>query len=203
MDIVIRPMERTDIEAVVELFAAAFQNAPLYRYFEDDDEKRPDFLRMIFRSRLGFGFENRRADLALAEGSLAGAAMWTPPSTPRTENHALNDAISRYRDGAVVEKWRHFHEILFALLEQACAAPHWSIAPIAVLPAAQGRGVASALIRPRLAAIEAAGEPCLLGTQDEVNTKIYARYGFRLVSETVVVKAANGADDLKCYAMLR
>jgi ribosomal protein S18 acetylase RimI-like enzyme len=196
-------MERTDIEAVVELFAAAFQNAPLYRYFESDDERRPDFLRMIFRNRLGFGFEDRRADLALVEGTLSGAAMWTPPAAPRTENHALNDGIRRYRDGAVVEKWRRFHEVLFGLLERACAVPHWSIAPIAVLPAAQGRGIASALIRPRLAEIEAAGEQCLLGTQDEVNTKIYARYGFRLVGETVAAKGANGTDDLKCYAMLR
>jgi predicted N-acetyltransferase YhbS len=70
-----------------------------------------------------------------------------------------------------------------AARDGAVGRPCWSLAPIAVLPEQQGEGIASALIRKKLAEIDALSQPCSLGTRDEVNLAIYARYGFRKVRE--------------------
>jgi predicted N-acetyltransferase YhbS len=198
----IRTMQKSDIGAVVEVMARAFQNAALYSYFEPRAEKRPEFLRMIFSHRIPFsiasqnGSDGRDADVALVDGKIAGAALWGKPGAASAENPALTEAVKNY-DSAVFEKWTGFHDTLFSALSGACPEPHWSLAPVAVVPEAQGAGVGSALIRGKLAEIDASGFPCLLGTQDEVNTKIYARYGFAVALETQV------APGVRCWAMLR
>jgi GNAT superfamily N-acetyltransferase len=69
--------------------------------------------------------------------------------------------------------------------------------PIAVRPEAQGKGAASALLRKRLAEIDGAGLPCLLGTQDKKNLAIYNHYGFKLVRKDPLV------ENVFTYAMTR
>jgi ribosomal protein S18 acetylase RimI-like enzyme len=193
----IRKAERADIDALVELMARAFQEAALYRHLVNDAEKRPAFLRMVFRRRIAFDFDNSLVDLAIENDSVAGAAIWLAPAeTPRQANHELNNAVRDY-EAAVYKKWQRFHGILFDSMARVLPEPHWSLAPIAVLPEAQGRGVASALLRSKFAEFDASGAPCLLGTQDEINTKIYAHYGFRIASEDRI------AHDLTSYVMVR
>jgi predicted N-acetyltransferase YhbS len=198
----IRVMQKNDIDAVVELMTRAFQNAALYAYFEPRDKKRTDFLRMLFSHRLPFGFEERDAEVAYDGKKILGAALWTKPGTAPAENHALTEAVRQY-DATVFEKWQTFHKILFGSLGSVCPEPHWSLAPIAVIPEFQGKGIAHALFQRKLTQIDAAHDPCLLGTQDEVNTKIYARYGFKIVQETVVPQKEAGASAVTSWAMLR
>jgi ribosomal protein S18 acetylase RimI-like enzyme len=189
-----RKAERADTDALVELMAHAFQEASLYRYLIDA-ERRPEFLRTVFRHRIAFNFDNSQIDLAIENDSLVGAAIWLPPTRGQT-NHDLENAVRNYGT-EVYEKWQHFHHILFAAMARVLPEPHWSLAPIAVLPEAQGRGVASALLRPKFAEFDLSGAPCLLGTQDEANTRIYARYGFRVASEDQI------AAGLTSYVMVR
>ena len=198
----IRAMQKDDIDAVVELMARAFQQAALYRYLEHDEQKRAALLREVFSLRVPFGFDERDGEVALEGGAIIAAALWSRPDTPMRENLALQEAIAR-RGAAVSAKWEAFHHALFDSLGKACAAPHWSLAPIAVLPEAWGKGVAGALIRRKLALIDAQGAPCLLGTQDETNTRIYTHYGFKTVSQTVIAEAAAGFPALVSWAMLR
>ena len=42
-----------------------------------------------------------------------------------------------------------------------------------------------------------------LATQDEVNTTIYTRYGFKLIHQVTAAPGADGQNDLICYIMLR
>jgi predicted GNAT family N-acyltransferase len=65
------------------------------------------------------------------------------------------------------------------------------------LPERQGAGIASALIRKKLTEIDALSQPCFLGTQDEVNLAIYARYGFEKVREDPL------SPELNHYTMIR
>lgn len=200
--LIVNPMKPADLDEVVEVMARAFQNAPLYRYFIEDEEKRPDFLRMVFRRRILFGFEDRDIDVAVQDGSIAGAAVWIKPLTPGAENRELNAAVEEY-GAAVFEKWRHFHAYLFNMLDESCPEPHWSLAPIAVAPEAQGQGIARAMLLPKLARIDREGAACLLATQDLGNTRIYARYGFKTVQSGAAAAGTGGAADLMCYAMMR
>jgi GNAT superfamily N-acetyltransferase len=188
-------MNAADIDAAVEIFASAFQDSSLYRYFEPDAEKRGALLRLAFRHRVSNGFDTRDNILAAIDEDLAGAALWARPAPPLPPNEALTEAVRRYNP-AVFEKWRHFHSILFEALDQVYAAPHWALAPIAVLPEFQGRGVAHKLIAAKLAEITPSGIPCMLATQDEVNIPRYQRYGFRQVH---TVQISGG---LHSYVML-
>jgi ribosomal protein S18 acetylase RimI-like enzyme len=199
-------MLAADIPAVVDLMAAAFQNAALYRYLEADGEKRRDLLRVVFQNRIPASFHAVQGELAIDGGLPVGAALWSPPiqlpalppSAPRHENAALNEAVRRFGP-AVYEKWTRFHAVLFGALAHAYPAPHWSLSPIAVLPPSQGKGIASSLIRAKLAEIDQRGDPCLLATQDQVNTLIYARYGFTIIQEDAIDTLAG----LKTYCLLR
>ncbi len=55
------------------------------------------------------------------------------------------------------------------------AGPRWGLAPLAVAPARQRRGVGSALAREAIRLAEAAGEPLILVLGD---VDYYARFGF-------------------------
>jgi ribosomal protein S18 acetylase RimI-like enzyme len=195
----IRPMGAADIPAVIDMMAKAFQNAVLYRYLEKDEDRRRELLRVVFEHRIPASFPLTQPELAIDGGVPVGAALWSPPAAPdapRHENTALNEAVQRF-DPAVYERWMHFHTILFHGLDEAYPAPHWSLAPIAVLPEAQGKGLASLLIRGKLAHIDECREPCLLGTQDLMNTVMYGRYGFTVIREDVI------SEGLKTYCLLR
>jgi GNAT superfamily N-acetyltransferase len=194
-------MTAADIPAVIDVMARAFQQAALYRYLEPDEERRQALLRVVFEHRIPGSFPATESDLALDGNTVIGAALWSPPAppdAPRHENTPLNEAVRAF-DPAVYEKWERFHTRLFRALGTAFTPPHWSLAPIAVLPVAQGKGAASVLIRPKLAYIDERREPCLLATQDAVNLGIYRRFGFTLIQEDVIDEGAG----LRSYCLLR
>ena len=54
---------------------------------------------------------------------------------------------------------------------------------LGVAPAAQGRGVGSALLRAANARLDAAGLPAYLETGTTRNVALYERHGFKVISE--------------------
>ena len=194
--ITLRRMEYSDVETAASFFAHAFQNGALYRYFEPNAEKRPAFLRMIFVHRLQHNLDKHDGVFALLDGMPAGAAIWQKPETHFSNNTALQEAVIRY-DENIFYRWEHFHSILFPMLSNVCDTPHWELAPIAVLPELQGRGVAREIINVKCKEIDASGLPCILATLDKANIRIYERHGFKIATTTHI------AGDLYCYAMIR
>ena len=189
-------MERAEIDTAAAIFARSFQESALYRYFEPDAEKRRTLLRLAFQHRVECGFDIRDNFLAAIDGNTAGAALWSRPASGLPPNEALTEAVRRYNP-AVSEKWRHFHAILFAALDNVCPTPHWSLAPIAVLPEFHRLGIAHTLITTQLAEIDRSCAPCMLATQDSVNIGIYQRYGFTLADSTPITKSLHN------YVMIR
>lgn len=68
--------------------------------------------------------------------------------------------------------------------------PHWYLQFLGVQPALAGQGRGSALLRHRLAEIDATGMPAYLETGTPRNLPLYQRYGFEVLRE---VKLADGA----------
>jgi predicted GNAT family N-acyltransferase len=199
----VRPLGRERLDEAVILLLSAFFDRPFYKYIAPDEAERREFLALNFRLRLEQGLETSEIDAAVGDdgGRIAGIAVWAPPvSAPppdhSLEGHSLEEAFSVFSPG-LQERFFRFLRILTTARDQAIAQPYWSLAPIAVLPEKQGRGVASALIRKKLAEIDAVSQPCFLGTQDEVNLAVYARYGFQRVREDPL------SPDLNHYTMIR
>jgi ribosomal protein S18 acetylase RimI-like enzyme len=63
---------------------------------------------------------------------------------------------------------------------------HWYLMVIGVDPLYQGRGYASALIRPMLARIDNEQMPCYVETNNERNVPIFQHYGFKVVEEGII-----------------
>lgn len=58
----------------------------------------------------------------------------------------------------------------------------WYLATMGTLPAAQGRGLGTAVLRPRLATLDEHGETAALDTSAEANLRFYGRLGFEVVA---------------------
>jgi GNAT superfamily N-acetyltransferase len=179
----IQPLGPEHLDEAVSLLVSAFQDRPFYHYIAPDRPERREFLALNFRLRLEHGLGASEMDLAFLNRRIAGIAVWAPPvSVPPPEDHSMEEAFSVFPPG-LRERFFGFFRTLMAARDQVISQPYWCLAPVAVLPEAQGRGIASALIRKKLAEIDALSLPCFLGTQDEVNAAIYARYGFQKVRE--------------------
>jgi GNAT superfamily N-acetyltransferase len=195
-----RRMGPEHLDEAVSLLTSAFLDRPFYAYLAPDKSERLAFLASNFRFRLERSLKTSEIDLAFRGRRIAGIAVWVPPAdTPPPEDHADHAMEEMLRDFSpgLKKRFTAFLDILAAARDQVMAGPCWALAPIAVLPEAQGTGIASALIRKKLAEIDAAPRPCFLATQDTANVEIYARYGFRKAREDIL------SPDITHYTMIR
>ncbi|MCL2679276.1 MAG: GNAT family N-acetyltransferase [Dehalococcoidia bacterium] len=75
---------------------------------------------------------------------------------------------------------------------------HTYLALLAVAPEHQGRGHASALLKPMLAKLDATGEVCYLETQTPRNAEMYKHFGFKTLKEVTTPRTG-----LPLWLMLR
>ena len=73
-----------------------------------------------------------------------------------------------------------------------------ALAPMAVLPAYQGKGFSSRLVRPILERIDREQLPCFVETNTERNVAIYRQFGFEVISEQKIP-----GKEVTTFAMLR
>jgi GNAT superfamily N-acetyltransferase len=194
--ITIRCFEHTDLEDGIAILVRAFSGGALYQYIEPDKRKRPAFLDTVFRYRLTHRREQRDGTLLLVNGRPAALAFWEWQETGYTGIENLLNAANNF-GAACAARWRHFHTVLFPLLESAYTAPHWSPGPFAVDCAFQGQGLGGILMREKIATLPPHGAPCLLGTQDPANVRFYQHLGFTLTATAPITSS------LTCYAMTR
>jgi ribosomal protein S18 acetylase RimI-like enzyme len=145
-----------------------------------------------------------QTELALEGGKIVGSATGVPPqgeekpgkgSGHRSEG-ALDEVFKGLSPG-VVERWMKCQPIIEAQ-EKTLPQPFWDLAPIAVSPEAQGRGIGSQLLRRKLREIDQACLPCFVATQDRGNLGIYERFGFKKIDEIPIAP-----DGPVSYSMLR
>ncbi|MDR1147873.1 MAG: hypothetical protein LBK66_04515 [Spirochaetaceae bacterium] len=193
----IKPLGPEHIDEAVSLLVLAFHDRHFYRYIAPEKPERLEFLALNFRRRLEHGLGISEIDLAFHDHKIAGIAVWSPPgSVPPPEDHSLEEAFSIFSPG-LRKRFFDFLRILTAARDHAIRQPYWSLAPIAVLPEEQGKGLASTLVRKKLREIDASPAPCFLATQDAVNLNIYAHYDFQKVREDPV------APGILHYTMIR
>ncbi|MDR2793462.1 MAG: GNAT family N-acetyltransferase, partial [Treponema sp.] len=196
-------MTRDDLDEVVSLLVAAFYDRPFYRYIAPDSAERYAFLVANFHQRITQGLGVQETDLALLDGKAAGVAVWSPPATLEADaakhaarDRAMEESLAPYSSG-LRERFLAFIKVLTGAQEQTVKQPFWGLTPIAVLPEARGKGIASALIRKKLKEIDELSLPCFLGTQDKINVTIYERFAFQKLREDAL------SPDITHYTMVR
>ena len=167
-------------DAVLATVVEAFRTDPQLRwYFPDDagyDAGAPRFFGVLLDTRIEGGE-------VWAVDDLSAVALWIPPGG----NLLGPDAVeARYAEAVATlpapapERIAVTDRLVDGLQPRR---PHWYLGVLATRPERRGRGLASAVLAPVLAAADRAGVPVALETSTARNVAYYGRHGFATLGE--------------------
>jgi ribosomal protein S18 acetylase RimI-like enzyme len=178
----VRKAGPADVDALARTLALAFDDDPLTGWlFPDPGPRRrklPRFFRSLLRASLPFG------EVYTAEDAQC-AAIWNPPGTfPMgwVTDTRLGFATTRLVGVRITVCAR-------GLMYFASHHPkerHWYLQMLGTEPAAQSRGLGSAILGPVLERCDREGERVYLESSKERNIPFYARHGFEVTGEIQV-----------------
>jgi ribosomal protein S18 acetylase RimI-like enzyme len=172
-----------DLVEVAQTLTDAFAVDPHFDWFMRDDAGRDPARLGFFRLLLGEeGLKRGRIDRPVGGGA---AAVWMPfealgPLPMLLELRAIPTLLRATGLGrlgrlmAIREDMDKHHPM---------DRPHAYLWFLGVSPAAQGRGIGSALLRSANARLDAAGMAAYLETGTTRNVALYERHGFKVISE--------------------
>ena len=172
-----------DLDEIVQTLTDAFSVDPHFDWFMRADAGRDAARRNFFRNLIGpEGLAKGRIDRPAGGGA---AAVWMPfewlgPIPLLAELRGLPamlraSGLSRFGRLMAIRADLDRHHPM--------DRPHAYLWFLGVAPAAQGRGVGSALLRAANARNDAAGLPAYLETGTTRNVALYERHGFKVISE--------------------
>lgn len=195
-----KPLERSkisirrgtpsDAQRAFHLLTLAFAVDPASRWFFPDAAVYAGCFGAYSEAYGGKAFE---CDSAFFAGDLDGVALWYPPAVEQEVDkigevllaNMTMDRLGLLAD-AVAKVTAHHPE-----------DPYWYLAMLAVDPARQRQGIASALLEETLRRVDAERKPAFLETGNPANLPLYERFGFEVLEEVPC------GSDLSLYPMLR
>lgn len=177
-----------DVEPAANVLAQAFVDDPLCSYMLPRHATRVKTLRIFFRL---WGEGNIKEQRGFGAGDpLQAVAYWQFPDHESTPNgkRSLRKYIPLlftfypigYLRAKTVLKQIH------TLHEKNADQPHYYLDYLGVLPSAQGKGLASELIRPFLEMADAQKVMAYTDTVTRANVSLYEHFGFRCIEERPV-----------------
>jgi len=179
------PVQATaaDLPEVAQTLSDAFAVDPHLDWFMRPDARRAAARHEFFRMLIGGeGFPKGRIDRPAGGGA---AAVWMPfewlgPTPILAELRGLPamlraTGLARFGRLAAIRTDMDKHHPM--------DRRHAYLWFLGVAPAAQGRGVGSALLRAANARLDAEGLPAYLETGTTRNVALYERHGYRVISE--------------------
>jgi len=171
-----------DIDEVARTLSDAFAHDPHLCWFMRDDNGRDGARLAFFRLLMKDGAAVARIDRPAAGGA---AAVWMPfewlGPQPFTAELRLLPTLIRATGLA------RFGRLMAIRADMdrhhPMDRPHAYLWFLGVAPAAQGRGVGSALLRAAGQRLDAAAMPAYLETGTTRNVALYERHGFAVLSE--------------------
>ncbi|MCL2706971.1 MAG: GNAT family N-acetyltransferase [Dehalococcoidia bacterium] len=180
--------------------ARAFENDSFTRWLIPNPAKRAN-IRYPFKGYLRMAAANS-ASMAFTTSQRCEGVITYMPAETKFSLFTMLDAgypFTSLRCG-----WRYLwldskSTSMCDKLRKKLAPPRYCyLALLAVDPAYQGQGIASALIKPILQMLDKDNMPCYLETQNLKNVEMYQHFGFKLMHQT---NAPGGEHPL--YFMLR
>jgi ribosomal protein S18 acetylase RimI-like enzyme len=180
-----RTLAIPDVEAAAQIISKAFMDDPLTSFMLPFRRTREKTLYKFFRA---YGEINIKNDCGYGSGSpLQGVAYW---KSPQQENLSISVKsltlflpllftiypIGYFRAKAILQ-------IIEELHKKHADEPHYYLDNIGVLPAAQGKGIASKLIRPILHMADSQKAIAYTDTFTRANVALYEHFGFQCVEQ--------------------
>lgn len=178
-----RPARAGDIRSLARVLALAFADDPVMAAIHPHAGGRTRRLPQMFAVMARhFYLPYGGVDLADRDGTLVGAALWTPPGhavPPPWRTVAALPGLVRAtgrRIGVAAAVTR-------ALERAHPSRPHWYLGFVGVCPQLRGTGVGDRLLRDRLAVCDRDRLPAYLEASRAELTTYYERFGFAVAGE--------------------
>jgi ribosomal protein S18 acetylase RimI-like enzyme len=164
----VRAARPSEVDVVVGILVAAFQDDPMSRWvFPGDERRRTRAHPAFFHALAGLGFAAGSVDLTTDHSA---AVIWTP---------AGGDDDGDFLIPGLDDDELHRLGVLLGLLAgRAPREPHWHAQFIGVVPGRQRRGVGARLVRHGLDRYDAEGAPTYLEASSPDSARLYRRLGF-------------------------
>jgi GNAT superfamily N-acetyltransferase len=175
----VRVAAASDKQPVAHLLSHAFLEDPQLGWLLERFSDRQQRLERFFGVQFGDCHSSGLVDVAVVDGTPAGAALWMRPGRRFPPLRRQLATLPQHR--------RAFGGNLGVAtgLMRAVAAvhpsePHWYLAVLGVDPDWQGKGVGAALLRSGLGRADKDRSPAYLETNKKSNEEIYSHFGFEV-----------------------
>ena len=171
-----------DVDAVTTTVAAAFAGDPAWSFIvgPDNHSARLAFARALLLPRIHQG-------TAWVSDDCMAVAMWDRKSIGGPPEDGAWWTPFRAEVGELI--WERLQAYESSLEAVPPARPYWYLGVLATHPDHQGRGLATAVLRPGQDAADAEGWDCWLETSTQANKAFYASRGF---TDSVTVDIPGG-----------
>jgi GNAT superfamily N-acetyltransferase len=178
-------LEKEQIKPASEVLSRAFRDDPELLGFIPDASKRQRLLLAMFRVALHHAIE--KGEVYAVSPAIEGVAVWLPWNVPEISFWRLvrgGGLGLLFRGGwRFLRKMQKDEDFARELRQRLAPFPHWYLAVLGVDPEFQGRGLASRLLRPRLARLDRERLPAYLETTIKGYVALYRHFGFEVVRE--------------------
>ena len=170
---IVRTATFADVDAAAATVTAAFSTDPAWSFIigPDNSSAMESFARSLLVPRI-------RRRTAWVSDDCAAVAMWDRRAVDGPEDGDHDEWWAAFRADVGDEVWARLDVYDSAVEAASPERPYWYLGVLATHPDHQGRGLATAVLEPGMAAADADGWDCWLETSTPGNKAFYARRGF-------------------------
>lgn len=169
-----------DVPALSRVLARAFQDDPVMAWACPGARRRAEHGRRFFGARLRQLLPREEVWTTDARD---GAALWAPAGAWHASLRETLELLPATIAGRSLHRLPLILPGLARVEARHPEEPHAYLSVLGTDPAAQGRGVGSALLAPVLRTCDEDGVAAYLESSKERNLAYYARHGFRVLEE--------------------
>jgi ribosomal protein S18 acetylase RimI-like enzyme len=168
----LRTADDSDIDAVADLIADAFDHLDVIHYLVPDPDRRRPVTRQWYRLHIEHAIGGAGQVVMAEDGSAA--AVWFDRTGEATEP---DDYAKQLADlaGEHLGRFEHLDRQMDA---HHPSDPHWHLLFLAVHPDRWNQGLGSALMDHTHARLDGEGIPAYLEATSEQNRRLYRRHGY-------------------------
>jgi len=179
--IIVAPAAPSDVVAAAAVLAEAFADDPVTAPLVGDRDPagRRARLEHLFVGLLRPAVADGTADVARHAGDpdVVGVAIWDAPGAT-TSVVQLAAQLPAFARACGIRGLLRAAVTKHTIDRHRPRAPHWYLQEIGVAHRARATGVGTALLRSRLAVVDAQDAPAHLESSTEQNRRLYRRHGF-------------------------